>query len=312
MVVIGTLLRVTRRIWIIAALVVASQAIAQESQPWVCDTIGVFVLPAKSDAMIRFAVIGDYGAEGRGLQAVAELVTGWSPDFIITVGDNNYPNGSAETIDQNVGQYFHGYIGDYQGDFGEGSEDNRFFPTMGNHDWDTDHGAAYLDYFDLPGNERYYDFTRGPVHFFALDSDLREPDDARPDSVQARWFQERAEESDAPFTIVYMHHPPYSSGRHGDNLWMEWDFADYGVTAVISGHDHLYERIVHNGVVYFVNGLGGITAYPFKGLIDGSEARYNCSFGAMLVDATEDAMTFNFVTVDNLLVDSVTLTSTSR
>jgi hypothetical protein len=93
---------------------------------------------------------------------------------------------------------------------------------------------------------------------------------------------------------------------------MEWDFADYGVTAVISGHDHLYERIARNGVVYFVNGLGGITAYPFHGLIDGSEARYNCSFGAMLVDATEDAMTFNFVTVDNLLVDSVTLTSTSR
>ena len=23
----------------------------------------------------------------------------------------------------------------------------------------------YLDYFTLPGNERYYDFTWGPVHF---------------------------------------------------------------------------------------------------------------------------------------------------
>jgi hypothetical protein len=43
------------------------------------------------------------------------LVKGWKPDFIITVGDNNYPRGSASTIDQNIGQYYHGFIPAYHG-----------------------------------------------------------------------------------------------------------------------------------------------------------------------------------------------------
>ena len=34
----------------------------------------------------------------------------------------------------------------------------------------------YFDYFTLPGNERYYDFTWGPVHLFALDDIDSEPD----------------------------------------------------------------------------------------------------------------------------------------
>ena len=34
----------------------------------------------------------------------------------------------------------------------------RFFPSLGNHDWGTGNVNAYFDYFELPGNERYYDF----------------------------------------------------------------------------------------------------------------------------------------------------------
>ena len=37
----------------------------------------------------KFAVIGDYGDAGGNELAVANLVKIWSPDFIITVGDNN-------------------------------------------------------------------------------------------------------------------------------------------------------------------------------------------------------------------------------
>src|SRR5688572_32227297 len=56
---------------------------------------------------IRFAVIGDYGYTGANEAAVAAMVAGWSPDFIITVGDNNYDTGSAASIDANIGQYYH-------------------------------------------------------------------------------------------------------------------------------------------------------------------------------------------------------------
>src|SRR5688572_15104008 len=123
-----------------------------------------------------FAVIGDFGHAGPVEQAVADVVKSWNPDFILTVGDNNYPDGEASTIDENVGQYYHEYIGNYEGSYGPGAATNRFFPILGNHDWRADGAQPFLDYFTLPGNERYYDFVRGPVHFFALDSDPSEPD----------------------------------------------------------------------------------------------------------------------------------------
>ena len=50
----------------------------------------------------------------------------------------------------------------------------------------------YLDYFTLPGNERYYDVAIGPVHLFAVDSDPREPDGNTEGSVQARWLRDGA------------------------------------------------------------------------------------------------------------------------
>ena len=52
----------------------------------------------------RFAVIGDFSA-GAALQGVANEIDSWNPDFIATVGDNNYPdsNGVAD-IDVNIGQ----------------------------------------------------------------------------------------------------------------------------------------------------------------------------------------------------------------
>ena len=117
---------------------------------------------------------------------MATLVESWDVDFIATVGDNNYHEGEASTIDQNVGQYFQAYIHPYQGSYGSGASENRFFPALGNHDWRTDQAQSYFDYFTLPGNERYYDLEWGPVHLFIVDSDPNEPDGRTPDSVQAR------------------------------------------------------------------------------------------------------------------------------
>src|SRR5262249_13402152 len=105
---------------------------------------------------IRFAVIGDYGADTPEEARVAALVKRWTVDFVVTTGDNNYPNGEKSTIDQNIGKYYAEFIGNYHGAFGPGSQVNRFWPSPGNHDWVTGI-APYVDYFTLPGNERYYD-----------------------------------------------------------------------------------------------------------------------------------------------------------
>ncbi len=253
---------------------------------------------------VRFAVIGDYGLSGPDELAVANLVHSWNPDFIITTGDNNYPLGEASTIDQNIGQYYHDFIFPYVGTYGSGAVTNLFFPSLGNHDWDTSNATPYLDYFALPGNERYYDFVWGPAHLFALDSDAQEPDGISSNSTQATWLQGKLATSTSCWQLVYFHHPPFSSGLHGSTSSMRWPFQTWGVDGVLSGHDHTYERIVLNNFPYFVNGLGGRSIYSFQTPVSGSQVRYNANFGAMLVTATEITITYQFVNVNDVVVDT--------
>ena len=264
-------------------------------------------LEAEQGSSLRFAVIGDYGSGRDEERDVAALVKSWEPEIIITTGDNNYPDGEAETIDEHIGQFFHEFIAPYQGSFGEGAQENLFFPSLGNHDWHSPGAEPYLDYFALPGNERYYDFTWGSVHFFALDSDSREPDGVGRSSMQADWLKSRLTASTSPWKIVYFHHAPFSSGMHGPVDWMQWPFAGWGADVVLSGHDHTYERIFKDGIVYFVNGLGGNTRYDFNEVIDGSQVRYNDDYGAMLVEASGDMVLLKFINRGNELIDTYQL-----
>jgi tartrate-resistant acid phosphatase type 5 len=255
-------------------------------------------------AHLRFAVIGDYGSGDQNEADVAALVDSWNPDFIITTGDNNYPEGGAETIDQNIGQFFHQYIYPYTGAYGVGAQVNRFFPSLGNHDWMTSDGQPYLDYFTLPGNERYYEFSAGPVDFYVLNSVYNaDPDGFDADSAQAIWLMTQLAMSDADWQIVYMHHPPYSSGNHGSSDWMQWPYAFWGVDVVLSGHDHTYERIFRDGITYFVNGLSGSSKYEFGEVVEGSQFRYNQDFGAMLVETQKDILKFRFINRQGETID---------
>ena len=52
---------------------------------------------------LRLAVIGDFGTDSPDEARVAAMVKSWTPDYVLTTGDNNYPNGAASTIDVNVG-----------------------------------------------------------------------------------------------------------------------------------------------------------------------------------------------------------------
>ena len=256
---------------------------------------------------LRIAVIGDFGAGGKPEEDVANLVKSWDPDYILTTGDNNYPDGAWETIDWNIGNFYHEYIFPYKGSYGEGARENRFFPTLGNHDYYTDDAAPYLDYFTLPGNERYYEVLLGPVHVFALNSDFNEPDGVGRSSKQAEWLRDALSRSTAPWKLVVYHATAYSSGYQGSSDWMRWPFQEWGATASLAGHDHNYERLEINGFPYFTNGLGGGAIYSFQDPIPGSQVRYNADHGGMLILAEQSRITFQFITHGGELVDSYTI-----
>jgi MYXO-CTERM domain-containing protein len=279
--------------------------------------LSLFCVPARADE-VHLAVIGDYGDDDDNSRAVADMILGWQPDHIVTVGDNDYTDGKYRGtftgLELGVGQYFSDYIGDYKGEYGSGSAENRFWPAPGDHDWgdtcDDPRGLDdYLAYFTLPGKERYYDVRLGPVHLFSLDSMECEPDGADMDSVQAAWLRDAAAASDAPFKIVASHHPPYSSGHHGtsDGEHMQWPWAEWGIDLVLSGHDHDYERIYRDDVTIVVNGLGGLDRRDFECRVEGSQVQFNEAHGAMRIHATDGTLTVRFLTVDGDEIDAFTL-----
>lgn len=277
---------------------------------------------------LKFAVIGDYGEIGDDGQtpyqssvAVAVLVKSWDPDFIITTGDNNYPKGKQETIDINVGSLYSTYIYPYVGKYEPPViKQNRFFPCLGNHDFDSGNAAPYLNYFTMPelGNKYYYDFVKGPVHFFALCSDERGADIP----LQLRWLEENLRRSESTWKIVYFHHPVYSSKiivppLYKKNIYtknrerrINAPFAEWGASAVLNAHIHVYERFMVDGIPYITSGLGGgKIIYEFCDETPDPESvkRFTGDYGAIHVEANDKEITFKFITVSGEIADEMTM-----
>jgi hypothetical protein len=170
-------------------------------------------------------------------------------------------------------------------------------------------GWLYLDYFTLPGNERYYEFVWGNAHLFAIDSDGNEPDGIASDSAQACWLKDRLAASIARWKIVYMHEVPYGSGAlHGSTLTLRWPYRDWGANLVLSGHNHVYERVEIDGLAYVTNGLGGGPIHPFGIPVDGSLVRYNQDYGAGFIEVDANRLSIRFLAVDGTEVDELVLT----
>lgn len=256
--------------------------------------------------LARVAVIGDF-TSGTTLNGVSRMIKGWDPAAIVTVGDNYYYDTS---IDTSVGQAFHDYISPYSGSYGAGSTTgNRFWPTLGNHDYDR--GLSnYTNYFALPNNERYYAApVQDDIQFFVVNSNTQETDGTSATSKQATWLKNALAASTATWKIVTFHHPAYTSGTEGDNTYMQWPFQQWGASAVISGHDHIYERLLKNNFLYFVDGLGGAEIVPAQRVEPGSQVRYWSDYGAMLLESTATTLNFKFFSRDGVIRDDYTITN---
>ena len=246
---------------------------------------------------VRFAVIGDSGTGGRQQYEVAEEMEAYHPrvnfDFVIMLGDNIYGGHSPADFTRKFELPYKPLL-----DAGV-----KFYASLGNHD-NPDDERLYKP-FNM-GGQRYYVFKKGDVAFFALDSTYMDP-------TQLKWLEQNLRDSQARWKICFFHHPLYSNGRaHGPDVDLRRQLAPlfqrYGVDAVFSGHEHVYERVKpESNIYYFILGNSGkLMAHDFKksgGMVKG----FDTDRCFMLVEISGDKLFFQVISLTGETIDSGTL-----
>jgi hypothetical protein len=249
-------------------------------------------LPLKPNS-VRFAVIGDMGTGEKAQYEIAQQMERYREktmfDFVLMLGDNIYGGKS-------VGDMKRKFEYPYQALLNAGV---KFYASLGNHD---DPNERFYKPFNM-GEKRYYSFKRGNAEFFALDSTYMSPE-------QLNWLTRSLSGSSAAWKICFFHHPLYSDGRfHGPDtdlrLRLEPIFQAYGVKLVLSGHDHVYERIKpHKGIYYFVLGNSGeLRTHDLRPSTDTAKG-FDTDRDFMLMEIAGDQLYFQTIARSGETIDS--------
>lgn len=185
--------------------------------------------------------------------------------------------------------------------------------AIGNHDGEVHYAEERLERIDtelrlLGTPARYYRSTHGPVEFFYLDSSLPGLF-GEGSSRQLEWLDDSLASSTSQWKVVCLHHPPYSSGRHGSTPGAQEVLVPvlerHAVDLVLAGHDHHYERTVPlNGITYVVSG-GGAKLTPVRP--SALTAVASSVLQHLHVDVRGDRLTGRSFAPDGRLVDAFTL-----
>ena len=248
-----------------------------------------FCTSFEKDDDIRFVVYGDSRGgwdNWASTKIVGQAIEALRPPFVISTGDlvDNGRNADDWVDFFTASPFVH---------------NSTLYPVLGNHEH---YGKRYFTYFSLSHNERWYSFDNGPVHFIELDSNLRNAYRL----MQFVWLVHDLRTNSQPFTIVFFHHPLYSSGLHGNAtlLRMIWKpiFERFAVDIVFNGHDHDYERSVVNGITYVVTGGGGAPLYDVghsPWTMYSEKTNHYC-----LLTANSSLLTFEAIKPDGTVFDS--------
>lgn len=192
---------------------------------------------------------------------------------VYTLGDNAYPAG----LDRDFVRCFGSSWGDPK---------KRIMklmrPAIGNHDYQSNRGAAYYRYFGSHAGARfqgYYSYDIGAWHVVALNSEIAAVGPLSERKLQEDWLRKDLQDHRKLCTLAYFHRPLFSSGAHGASpsmlgLWQI--MSSGGVDLVLNGHEHHYERFLPQspfGVVDTVNGITQIIAGTGGGPLTGIRSR---------------------------------------
>jgi hypothetical protein len=259
-------------------LILANQAVVRGQDP-----APKLTLPLLQNS-VRFVVIGDNGTGERPQYEVGEQMARYHAifpfDFVLMMGDNIYGSESPADLKRKFEDPYKPLL-----DAGV-----KFYASLGNHD---NPNERLYKPFNM-GGQRFYSFKKGNVTFFALDSNYMDP-------PQIDWLTKQLSQSGTDWNICYFHHPFYTHAKfHGADLDLrtriEPIFEQAGVNVVLTGHQHVYERIKpQKGIYYFVVGNSGELRFHDLRPSPDTAKGFDTDRTFMLVEIASD--TFNFQTI---------------
>jgi acid phosphatase type 7 len=237
----------------------------------------------------------------KGDEATARLIGGID-GTVLALGDNAYPDGSAEDFDECYDPTW-------------GRFKDRTKPAPGNHEYHTPGAQGYFDYFGKTAgdpDEGYYSYDLGAWHVLALNSNCEEVGGCDADSPQVRWLKADLDKNGKFCTLAYFHDPLFTSGKYRPGsrevkpLW-ETLYAT-GADVVLNAHDHNYQRFApqdpsgkadpERGIREFVVGTGGKSHYPILYPIANSEVHNDDTYGVLELTLRPEGYDWEFVPVE--------------
>jgi predicted MPP superfamily phosphohydrolase len=258
-------------------------------------SLQVVQLPNKNGSL-KFAAFGDFGEGDSAQYQTAEQMMKAHDTFpfelVTLLGDNLYGSERPQDFQKKFEIPYKPLL----------EAGVKFYAALGNHDAREQRSYKLFNM----DNKLYYSYKapKQSVRFFVLESTYMDPD-------QVKWIETELQSAGDTWKIVYFHHPLYSSARsHGSDLalraTLEPLFVKYGVSVVLNGHDHVYERIKpQKGIAYFVVGSGGALR---RGDLNRKSALTAAGFDTdnafFLAEIDDQTMTFNAISRTGAIVDS--------
>jgi acid phosphatase type 7 len=254
-------------------------------------------LPAGSDPVLVGA--GDIATCYRKTDEATAALLDWIPGLVFTVGDNVYPEGTAD-------QFRRCY------DTSWGRHKARTRPTVGNHEYLTPGAAGYFGYFGASAGDPasgYYSYDMGAWHVIALNSNCAAVGGCERGSPQEQWLRADLAAHPAACTLAYAHHPRFTSGGQGNlTLVPFWDaLYEHGADVFLAGHKHHYERFAPltptgepdalNGIREFIIGTGGKSHNDILEPSPNTEAVEDATFGVLKLTLHPSSYDWQFVPV---------------
>jgi hypothetical protein len=246
----------------------------------------------------------------------SDLIVGRNADRVLALGDNQYDTATLAAYNAVFGPTW-------------GRLKPIISPVPGNHEYLDPAGGAqgYFDYFNGAGRnagsaglrgQGWYEFTLGSWHLIALNSNCAAVGGCAAGSLQEGWFRASLAHSTAQCTLVFWHHPRFSSGNGGNSTDMQqiWqDAVDAHADLVLTGHSHGYEQFDPMngagaadpaGVQEIVVGTGGEDFLPMINPMSTSRVRIANTFGILNVTLRRGGYDWRFVAIDGRTLTSGT------